>query len=258
MKKTSLVISFILLNVTLFAQNIPFTKDIYQQWLDMRVGTGKPIYWYCFGEIYTYPDGKLVGRMEGFDTARLIKINADSSLQLNRKIFYYEDAKTGEIIDEANGKKVNHIKYPYQFISYIRKNDKLITWVEQGAGAAINKMGPGEGIIARKMGQNISFAAPVFLNFETPRGKYEAYENYDFVLNHSEKDGQKRNQLFWVRYGDMAPFFGTGKAIIQLASYRVDSFDALPEKLKKRVREQDTMWLEPPKSVEEIRELQKK
>ena len=255
--KKIIVFSLIFAANSAFSQNIPFTKEVYDQWVSMRVGTGKPIYWYCFGEIYSYPEGKLVARMEGFDAARLQKINADSAIQLNRKIFYYEDAKTGEIVDEVDGKKVNHIKYPYQFITYSRKNDKLITWVEQGSGANINKMGPGEGIIARKMGENIEYAAPVFLNFTTPRGKYEAYENYDFFVNTNERNTEKKYQLFWNRYGDLAPFLGTGKGVIQLVSYRLDSFEKLPEKLKKRVREQDKMWLEPPVSVEEIKSLQK-
>lgn len=50
----------------------PITPALFSQFVDMRVGTGEPVYWYCIGEVYEYPSGKLVAKVEGIDTARLI------------------------------------------------------------------------------------------------------------------------------------------------------------------------------------------
>jgi len=61
-----------------------FTPELYKQFVELRVGAGEPVYWYCVGEIYEYPSGKLIAKVEGVDTARLIKSesSAAKSLQL--------------------------------------------------------------------------------------------------------------------------------------------------------------------------------
>ncbi len=46
------------------AQNSQFTPEFFRQFTEMRAGTGKPIYWYCVGEIYEYPGGKLIAKVE--------------------------------------------------------------------------------------------------------------------------------------------------------------------------------------------------
>ena len=54
------------------AQAAPITSTLFKQFADMRIGTGEPVYWYCIGEVYDYPSVKLVAKVEGIDTARLI------------------------------------------------------------------------------------------------------------------------------------------------------------------------------------------
>jgi hypothetical protein len=244
--------------LSIFSQNLPFNDTIFKAFVDMRVGTGKPVFWYCYGEVYSYPDGKLVAKMEGTDVAHRITITKDSVIQLSRKIFAYFDPKTGAVIDSANGKKLDPIAYPYQYITYIHRNDgKMYTTVEQGAGARKSVIGPGSGIIPRKIGKDLAFAAPLFLNFETPRGKYEAYENYDFFIRSDAKDPKSKYLLSWNRFGDSAPALGGGKGIIQLVSYRVDKFEDLPMSWQTYLKTRAPMWMNPPKDMAEIKDLQK-
>lgn len=234
-----------------------FDGELFDRWLEARVGSGEPVYWYSIGSVYTYPEGEVVATMEGFDTARLVRDPAKESTahQLSRKIFVYRDPETNQVLTESNGMPVRQIMYPYQFITYELDGDRLVTWVEQGSGARLTKLGPSDEITARRLGDTAVFSAPLFLNLETPRGPYQAFEHYDFFIQ-PEKVGQPY-QLSWIRYGDMPPFLGGGKAIIHLVAWRVDSFEELPATIRDWVKENAPLWLAPPKSIDEIRELQK-
>lgn len=239
------------------SQNIPFDQETFEAWIDMRVGNGeKPVFWYCYGEVYTYPEGELVARMQGVDMAILLPVAKDSVIQLNRKIFLYLDKETGEVLTELNGIPVKHIKYPYQMINYILEDGKLKTWVTQGSGKRVNKIGPGYNTNARRVGDTYFFGSPIFLNFETPRGKYEAAENYDFIVNTKAEDLASKYQLMWWRYGDLAPHFGKTKGTIQLVSYRIENFEDIPNPLRDYIKEEAQMWTQPPRNLAEIKSLQ--
>jgi hypothetical protein len=236
-----------------------FNAQRFQQFVTMRVGTGTPVYWYCVGELYSYPDGKLLAKVEGLDTARLVKAEskADSALQLSRKIFIYRDAKTNAVLQTVNGQPVQHIEYPYQKIEYQLKGEQVVTFVEQGAGLRKQRIGPVEGMSARQFGPTTMFSAPLFLNFTTPRGKYESYENYDFLLVPNSKAVVSPYQLTWNRFGDLPPFFGPGKGIMQLVSYRTDSYAALPATMRDYLEKSAPLWKQPPQDLNEIQALQK-
>ncbi len=234
-----------------------FDAELFDRWLETRVGSGEPIYWYSIGEVYRYPEGELVARMEGFDTARLLREREkkETAYQLSRKIFVYRDPKTNEVLTTSNGMPVQHIMYPYQFITYTLEGSRLLTWVEQGSGARLVKLGPSDEMTARRLGDTVAYSAPLFLNLQTPRGPYQAFEHYDFFIQ--PKTAAQPYQLSWIRYGDMPPFFGGGKAIIHLVSWRVESFDKLPATIRDWVKANAPLWLAPPASIDEIRELQK-
>jgi hypothetical protein len=236
-----------------------FDRDTFKQFVTMRAGTGTPVYWYALGEVYSYPEGKRLLRIEGSDTARLIQPAdaPDTAIQLSRKIFVYRDPDTNELLRDYKGQPVSRIAYPYQFITYRLVGDKLTTFVEQGAGANLQKIGPGENFLLRRLGPSIVFSSPLFLNMETPRGKYEAYENYDFVYHPDEKDPAAKHQLIWNRFGDLPAFIGKGKAIIQMVGWRVDRFEDLPASIRDYVKAEAPLWMAPPKDLNEIRELQK-
>ena len=253
----SALIGLLVVPGLVMAEGGGFDEDLFEVFLKARVGTGEPIYWYSIGEVYSYPDGALLARMEGFDTARLLMDESDphTAYQLSRKTFVYRDPVTNEIFREVDGKPATQIKYPYQFITYKLEGDQLLTFVEQGSGARLRKLGPMDTMAAQRLGDVAQFAAPLFLNFETPRGKYEAFEHYDFFI---QPDGSMQpNQLSWLRYGDLPPFLGPGKTVIHLVGWRVDSFDDLPDTMKEWVKTDAQLWREPPKDMEEIKELQK-
>ncbi len=235
-----------------------FDKESFRQFVTLRAGTGEPVYWYAIGEVYSYPEGKRLLTIEGSDTARLIASDLpDTSLQLSRKVFVYRDPVTNEILRQWEGRPVTRIAYPYQFITYKLVGEKLTTFVEQGAGAGLQKIGPGDNFLLRTLGPSLVFSSPLFLNMQTPRGKYEAYENYDFVYHPAEKDPAARHQLVWNRFGDLPAFIGTGKAIIQMVGWRVDRFEDLPASIREYVRAEAPLWMAPPRDLAEIRELQK-
>lgn len=233
-----------------------FTPEAFDVWISARTGEGSPVYWYSVGTVRQYPSGKLVARMEGYDAARMVKAEEKGKVhQLSRKTYIYRDPVTNERLREVNGQKLEPIKYPYQFMTYWLDGDRMMSIVEQGVGSRIQKFGPSSGIYAQKLADTYAYTAPVFLDFETPRGRYEAFENYDFFIQ-PKGSTKEPHQLSWVRYGDIPPALGGGKGIMHMVSWRVEKFDDLPATVKEYVKSEAPLWLEPPKSVEEIRQIQ--
>lgn len=234
------------------AQSEKFTPELFREFTTMRVGTGEPVYWYCFGEIYEYPSGKLVAKVEGIDAARMIKSESTATkvLQLSRKIFFYRDAKTNALLRESGGMKVEPVAYPYQQITYELKDGKMYANVVQGKAPRIQKIDSSGGNIVRKFGDVLVFSAPLFLNFPS----YKAYENYDFFI---QPKSQPKYQLSWNKRGNLAPFFGGGDSVFQLVSYRLDKYSDLPKTMRDALESDGRLWMNPPKDLKEIEELQK-
>jgi len=237
------------------AQATPITPQLFKQFVDMRIGTGEPIYWYCIGEVYEYPSGKLVAKVEGIDTARLIKSESTDTkkLQLSRKIFFYRDPVTNQLLREINGMKVEPIAYPYQQITYELRDAQMINSVVQGKAPRIQKIEGGGKMIARELNGLVMFSAPLFLNFPG----YQAFENYDFLIQPSATRGVPRYQLTWNRRGDLPKFFGGGDSVFQLASYRIDKYQDLPKTMREALESDGRLWMTPPADLAEIAALQK-
>ena len=108
----------------------------------------------------------------------------------------------------------------------------MLSSVKQGSGARLQKIGPVSGASVRRFGDTIIISTPLFLNFDTPRGKYEAYENYDFWLHLPHKSAIERYQLNWNRFGDLPPFMGRGKGVMQLLAYRIEKYADLPATIR--------------------------
>jgi hypothetical protein len=247
-----------MLLMLLLTSEIPaqsFTAENFKQFTDMRVGTGEPIYWYCIGEIYEYPGGKLVARVEGVDTARRVKDQSEANkvLQISRKIFFYRNPKTNEIIRELDGKKVEPIAYPYQKITYELRDGHMVASVVQGRAQRVQQIESSGLFYVRQMGGNLVFSSPLFLNL----GNYNAYENYDFFYAPKAKSNRTRYQLTWNRRGSLPPAFGGGDSVFQLVSYRVDKYYELPKTMRDALESDGPMWMSPPKDLAEIAELQK-
>lgn len=234
-----------------------FSAEAFDAWVAARIGTGAPVYWYSEGTVRKYPSGELVARMEGFDTARRVAGSAPGRVdQLSRKTYIYRDPKSGARLTAVNGVALPSIKYSYQHMSYWLDGEQLMSTVTQGVGKGVRTLGPSGGMAAEKIGDTWAFTAPVYLDWKTPNGgAYQAFENYDFFINPAGTVSQP-NQLSWVRYGDLPPALGGGPGIMHMVSWRVNSFDALPEPIKDYVRAEAPLWLAPPKDVAEIKAIQ--
>lgn len=78
--------------VSVSGQDGSIDPDVFREWLRLSISDGqKPNIWYCFGEVYSYPDGVLLTKMEGIDIAARQDVEADSVFQFNRNIFVYTD-----------------------------------------------------------------------------------------------------------------------------------------------------------------------
>ena len=234
-----------------------FDRETFRAWVDMRTGgDGEAVYWYAVGEVYDYPSGELLMTVEGIDTARTLwdEADANTAYQLSRKTFVYRDAETGEVLREYAGQPVQQIEYPYQFITYQLQADRLQTFVEQGAGKMKQRIGPGEDIRARSVGDGILFSAPLFLDMEIPgAGRYQAFEHYDFMV---EPGSDAAPQCSWVRYGDLPPWAGGGPSIMHMVTWRIDNYADLPESMRSYLESDARLWMEPPRDLAEIRQLQ--
>jgi hypothetical protein len=181
----------------------------------------------------------------------------DIAWQLSRKYYVFRDPETNAVLREYNGKPVPPIAYPYQYLTFKLDKGRVVTSVEQGAGAALVRIGPLDNFILRRLGSSLVVSTPLFLNRETPRGKYEAYENYDFILRASEETSRERYQMTWNRFADLPAFLGPGRAMLQMVGWRVDAFEDLPSTIRDCILQDAPMWKEPPKDLDEIRALQK-
>lgn len=245
------------LSIPAFVTASEFDRALFDTWIEARVGNGDPVYWYSIGSVRAYPSGELLFNMEGYDTARMYRPEAGKPVahQYNRKTYIFRDAESNEVLTEYNGNPVEPIAYPYQFITYELKDGRLETWVEQGSGERMSRMGPGYDISARRLGDAVVFSAPVFLDFPIPGtdSRYQAFENYDFFI---QQNASVPGQLSWLRYGDCPRWSGSQPCIMHLVTWRVDGFDQVPETLRSWIETNAPLWKAPPVDLDEVRDLQ--
>jgi hypothetical protein len=247
------------------AQAAPFIAEggfdaaSFSAWVSARIGDGSPIWWYSSGSVRAYPSGELLFFMEGFDAATSFRPDPAKNLvhQYNRKIYVFRDAKTGEILREWKGKKVEPVAYPYQFITYELKGDRVETWVEQGAKPRVQRIGPGDNMSVRKVGDTYVFTAPVYLDFPIPGGdkRYQAFENYDFFVN-TDGRAKEPHQLSWLRHGPLGAWADGADSIMHLVTWRVEKWADIPADLRGYIEKEQPLWRNPPKDLAEVRSLQ--
>ena len=100
------------------------------------------------------------------------------------------------------------------------------------------------------------FTAPVFLASETPRGPYQAWENYDFYAHPPEAGLDRPSQLSWQRYGALAPASGGGPGAIPLVCERADAYADLPASVRRYLEAEAPTWTRPPADLDEVARLQ--
>lgn len=235
-----------------------FDRSTFDVFVNARTGTGQPVYWYSVGTLRAYPSGELLARVEGYDTSISDRPDPGRPLarQFSRKIYVYRDPETNEVLRERNGQRVEAVAYPYQFITYELVEDRLTTMVEQGTGARVQRIGPGDTMQARRIGDAHVFTAPLFLDIPMgPERRYQAFENYDFFIQ-APGGASNPNQLAWVRYGDAPAWAGGGPAIMHLITWRIDRYEDVPSTLRDYIEADAPLWRAPPAGIDDIRRLQ--
>jgi hypothetical protein len=233
-----------------------FDEAAFRSFVDMRTGRGEPVYWYCEGLVYAYPSGKPLMRMEGIDTARLWRDPAEPAVakQLSRKTFFYRDLDSGRVLTEFGGRPLAPIEYPYQFITYELRGGRVGTFVEQGRAPRVQRIGPGEDMQVRRVRGDYVFTAPLFLDFPVAGvERYQAFENYDFVVSGRPDADPTTHRLSWLRYGDIP---GVGKTVMHLVAWRIDRYADLPAPMREYLETRARPWMQPPADIAEIRALQ--
>jgi hypothetical protein len=241
------------------AQAEGFNQRLFDTFVDARVGSGAPVWWYSTGTVRAFPSGELLFRMEGFDTARLVPRAAGSTeaIQLSRKIYIMRDPVTGQVVRNYDGNPVAPIAYPYQLITYRLNGDGVDTFVEQGSGGRLQRLGPVTGMSARMVGDTAAFTAPLFLDIPLPTGvRMQVFENYDFFIHPRRSRLAEPHQLSWMRTGPLPAWAGGRQAVMHLTTWRVERWQDLPASIRSYVETEAPYWRNPPESLQVVRGIQ--
>ena len=218
-----------------------FTQDLFEAWLDLRMGGGKgAVYWYSEGMVKQFPGGADIAKMVGFDVSHVMQDEADptKATHLSRKIFIFLDPETGEMMDRPP------IEYEYQLKTYDLEGDEIVYTVESRAGDRISHVPPVRNYSVKQIDDVLWFNYSVFIDRGT--GKFE---NSDFYLIPGEGlSEQERYQHSWVSYG-------VGPMMSQAVAWRYSSFDDLPDVIQSYVRDNAPLWMAPPQDLAEVDRL---
>ena len=239
-------------------------------------GASPTVYWVGTGELYEAYSGRLLAKFEGFDVGTGVLVDNDHShvRQFSRKIFWFRDPMTNEIMTEYNGEEVRPIRYDYQVFDYQRPpsspNDAIDVKTEFACiGTKLPSIlpsivsGPREvpvlPITTETSGSNrLAFQCPVFIDVETPMGSYQAWENYDYTHDITYPEGQP-SICVWARQGSNPPFVENGKGVMRSRAHRVDRYEDVPESIRELVEGEGgeyQLFRHPPKDMAEILRLQ--
>ncbi len=231
-----------------------FDRETFEQFVEMRIGTGDPIYWYGTGVISSYPDGKVLARVEGVDLGRLHRPDPDVPLahMYTRKFIVFRDPETNELMHDEAGDVIFR-GFPYQFFTTWLEGDVLRTDIESGAGDKLFKFSAGKENEVRKIGDLTVFTMPAPINSPA----MQAWEKYDFLVL-PEGSAEPRYQVTWAKYSPNFPWMGEGFNSQHAWLYRYDSYEELPQSVRTIIETLPgaDLWREPPKDLDERRALQ--
>ena len=231
-----------------------FSREDFETLVDVRIGNGEPVYWYGVGVINSFPDGKVLARVEGVDLGKLHRPDQTipSAQMYTRKFIVFRDPESNELLRDESG-KLRFVGFNYQNFTWRLEGDYLMYDVEQGSGDQVFTVTEGRGNEIRKMGGLTVITTPVFV--ESPFGSW--WEKYDLLIQ-DENDAEPRYQYVWGRYGPNFSFMGGGYNTMTSWLYRYDRYEDLPQSMRDIIEKEPGMdqWRNPPMNIEEIRELQ--
>jgi hypothetical protein len=238
-----------------------FTPDDFARYIKLRLGDGKsPVYWYGVGDASFFPKGNMFMRTEGYDTGRLHSFDADKSeaIGLTRKLVVLRNPANGEILQDPEGNPAWLNQFTYQLFKMSLKDGFLVYEVEQGKGGERETVfdGHGRSEVQRYDGMTV-YTTPV--NYTLPAvpgadGPAPVWENYDFIER--TYGGGVNYDAIWAGNFPLPPFMGPGRSSMHGYFRRYDNYTDIPATLRDFVEEHAPMWKEPPRDMDEIRELQ--
>ncbi|KAL9179480.1 hypothetical protein ACHAXT_008770 [Thalassiosira profunda] len=241
--------------------------DPFEAWGTMRLGMGdgpgsnpEGCFWVGGGSLYEAYSGKQLAIFEGFDIGKGVRLGDNHIRQLSRKIFWFRDPVTGEIMQEFEGKPVKPIQYDSQMIDYHRGDDGSITYSVEASLRLLKDQLPNLEITSQMAGPHcMMINIPVFLDIpiaeERGGGRYQAWEFYDYNFDPTFPADRPPTAV-WCRQGSVPPFNTDSKAVLRFTGYRVDSFDELPERMKEEVERAYPHFKTPPRDEREVEEIQ--
>lgn len=226
---------------------------------------GDPVFWAADGELYQTPSGTILARIEGLETSHAVRLENGAVRIFSRKLVWFRDPDTNEIMDEYQGKPIIPIRFDAQVIDLEEgeKNaaDDSLTQILPFVVRS-KRLVPCMPVTPRWGGCDdiLMFQVPLFIDIEIPipsedggppktRG-YQAWEFYDYAMNINYDTPPI---LSWTRQGASPPFVmsSTG-GVTHARGHRVDSFEELPQSIQDYVNENYPLFRGPPQSMEEV------
>lgn len=232
----------------------------------MRLGLGTGpgsnadgVFWVGGGQLLEAYSGKTLAIFEGFDIGKGVQLSDTHIRQLSRKIFWFRDPITKELMTEYNGKQVQPIVYDCQMIDYHKAKDGSITYSVEASSRLLKDALPKMKITSEMAGPHqMMMNIPVFLDIPIPEkqggGRYQAWEFYDYNVDPSFPR-ERPPTAVWCRQGSVPPFIMDSEAVLRFSGYRVDHYDELPERMRMEVERAYPHFMRPPQDEEEVEEI---
>ena len=242
--------------------------DVFDAWVAMRMGlsseetperaSSDQIFWAGRGEVYENPSGRVLANFEGLDVCRAVQLENGHVRQIGRKVFWFRDPETDEIMTEFEGRPVRPVQYDAQVFDYKRgvnvRDPSMPTILPLNVvGPRIIKCPP---CSARWAGNGqLLFQLPLFIDMETPRGHYQAYEFYDYCLDTSFPD-DRPGTVFWSRQGPLPPFDQNNPVVMHFSGYRATAFEDLPGYIREVIEESFPLFRAPPVDMDDVHRIE--
>lgn len=266
MKKLTLLLIVILFSgFSLFAQDKK-TKRTYAQLQTEATGArpdGKDFAFTIKGYAYSFIPGERPTRLfnvEGYNIRRRVETpEKDGYFVATREIVFYKDPKTDEIISSWENPwtkekvEVFHIQNdPVNFRTRV-KDGKYVGVSMDG------KREFGESSMPEDFGDTLVWTSDIF-PFYPLAGfdkNYTAAELFDFYVPKEELNKTtppKNVYVSWTRVGPWLPWMKMnrtdGVMIFHARSQRLETFEQLPDRIKKEVREKYPTYMTAPTTVD--------
>jgi len=257
---------------TLFADNklnLSNPDDYYNAFLKTRADlSGKEVVYYWTGTVYSFVPGEKdspLFKFEGFNVAKLVKVEGGYEM-LTREAAFYEDLKTGQIIEKWQNpwlkKEVEVVQiwndpvnqsfvFPEQFRPYMHKL-----------------------LPSNDLGNMMSFNLDLFLNYPSPLKRadyplnaqsdtYEAAELFRFFVQKSDLENVTLTSvpvsISWTRFSPWMPFMEMGdrpgNLVFSCSGFKLENgFEDLPEHIKTYVIKQKPVFSKAPETYTEPNE----